>query len=186
MNGYTELEITIRGETEPNASVKVSNLPENPTVSADAEGHFEVVVGLLPGSNVVQLVATDPTTEPPVRDGGAHDHRRHGRGRQPIRGTDRAEPRPAGRRQNGPRPGADLGHRAAGRRGRGDSDPRPAAVASFAVTDEAGQPVAIQAPTPSAPDPLKLTADGSGAFGGELALGPGEWRLRVSATAGIR
>ena len=38
VNGYTELEITIRGETEPNASVKVSNLPENPTVSADADG----------------------------------------------------------------------------------------------------------------------------------------------------
>ena len=62
VNGYTDLEITIRGVTEPNASVKVSNLPENPTVVADADGQFEVVVGLLPGSNVVQLVASDPTT----------------------------------------------------------------------------------------------------------------------------
>ena len=58
VNGYTELEITIRGETEPNASVKVSNLPENPTVVADAEGTSRSSSGCLPGSNVVQLVAT--------------------------------------------------------------------------------------------------------------------------------
>ena len=41
VNGYTKLEMTVRGVTEPNASVKVSNLPENPTVVADAEGRFE-------------------------------------------------------------------------------------------------------------------------------------------------
>ena len=40
VNGYTELEITIRGETEPNASVKVSNLPENPTVVCRCRGQL--------------------------------------------------------------------------------------------------------------------------------------------------
>ena len=38
------------------------------------------------------------------------------------------------------------------------------------MTDDAGQPVAIEARRPSAPDPVTLTADDSGAFGGELAL----------------
>ena len=56
--------------------------------------------------------------------------------------------------------------------------------ASFIVTDQAGQPVAFDAQPPSAPDPLMLTADGSGAFDGELALRPGEWRLRVSVDDG--
>ncbi|HSK93075.1 MAG TPA: helix-turn-helix domain-containing protein, partial [Candidatus Angelobacter sp.] len=55
VNGYTADEITIRGVTAPNATVTVANLRENPQVTADAEGRFEVVVGLVPGSNVVRL-----------------------------------------------------------------------------------------------------------------------------------
>lgn len=184
VSGYTELEITIRGETEPNASVKVNNLPENPTVSADAAGHFEVVVGLLPGSNVVQLVATDPTTERPsemeertiivVTDAAAspsgaptalHLDQPVGgkavRGPVPISGT--------------APPGAEVAVTAT---------LIQAPSASFVVTDQAGQPVAFDAQPPSAPDPLMLAADESGAFDGELALRPGEWRLRVSVDGG--
>ena len=169
VNGYTELEITIRGETEPNASVKVSNLPENPTVVADANGSFEVIVGLLPGSNVVQLVADDPTTgresemeqrtilvvtdaaaspsgaptalslDQPARD-------RTVRGPVPIAGT--------------AAPGAEVEVKARLVR---------APTATFAVTDDAGQPVSIQASPPPAPDPVTLTADAGGAFSGARA-----------------
>jgi cytoskeletal protein RodZ len=183
VNGYTELEITIRGETEPNASVKVSNLPENPTVVADANGRFEVIVGLLPGSNVVQLVADDPTTgreseveertilvvtdaaaspsgvpsalslEQPARDRTVH-------GPVPIAGS--------------AAPGAEVAVTA-----RLVQAPTP----TFAIADDAGQPVSIQAVPPSAPDPVTLTADAEGAFNGELRLRPGVWRVSV-ATGG--
>ncbi len=55
--------ITISGVTAANATVTVSGLPENPTVTADPDGDFEVTVGLLPGSNVIELTAHDPVTE---------------------------------------------------------------------------------------------------------------------------
>ena len=62
LSSYAELTITVRGVTAPNASVTVSNLTENPTVTADESGSFEVTVELVPGSNVMRLVATDPVT----------------------------------------------------------------------------------------------------------------------------
>jgi cytoskeletal protein RodZ len=184
VNGYTELEITIRGETEPNASVKVSNLPENPTVVADAAGSFEVVVGLLPGSNVVELVASDPTTGRDsemeqrtilvVTDAGASPSGAPTalsldqpaadttlRGRVPIAGT--------------AAPGAEVTVAATL-----VQPPTP----TFAVTDEAGQSVAFEASPPSEPEPITLTADASGAFSGELELRPGGWQLSVSTSDG--
>ena len=62
VNAHTELTIAIRGVTEPNARVTVSNLTENPSVTADGAGLFEVVVNLVPGSNVVKLEAYDSVT----------------------------------------------------------------------------------------------------------------------------
>ena len=179
VNGHTELEITVRGVTEPNATVEVSNLPENPTVVADAEGNFEVTVRLLPGSNVMQLVANDPATgrnsemeqrtilvgsdvgatpsaapvamtlDQPARNTAV-------RGAVPVSGT--------------AVPNAEVTVTAELLR-----PPRP----NFAVADGSGQPVRIVRADPIPPDPLMLTADASGAFGGELALGPGRWRLSV-------
>ena len=62
VSGHPEMTITLRGVTAPNATVTVSNLRENPSVEADAEGGFAVTVELVPGSNVVRLVARDPVT----------------------------------------------------------------------------------------------------------------------------
>ena len=180
VSGYTKLEITIRGETEPNASVKVSNLPENPTVVADAEGRFEVVVGLLPGSNVVVLEAEDPTTD-----------RKSEKEQLSILVVTDADASPSGA------PTAlTLDQPAAGKAVRGPvkiSGTAPpgaevtvtatliqAPVADFIVTDELGQEVAFEASAPPPPDPLTLTADADGAFDGELELRPGRWRLRAS------
>jgi cytoskeletal protein RodZ len=180
VNGYAELEITIRGETEPNASVKVSNLPENPTVKADANGRFEVVVGLLPGSNVVQLVADDPTTGREsemeqrtilvVTDAGASPS-----GAPTALALDQPAP---GKSVRGPvkisgsaPPGADVTVTAT---------LIQAPTPDFVVTDELGQAVAFEASAPSTPDPTTLTADAEGAFDGELELRPGRWRLRAS------
>ncbi len=154
MNGHTELEITVRGVTEPNASVKVSNLSENPTVVADAEGNFEVTVRLLPGSNVMQLVGQRPDDRAQLGDGAAHDPRRHRRGRQPDG------------RARGARPGSTAGrhHRSRPRaRVAGTAAPNAEVTVTatlvrppkpnFVVTDGAGQPVAIAASEPGSAGP---------------------------------
>lgn len=60
--GWTGSQYTVRGTTEPNATITVDGLRENPTVKADATGAFEISVKLLPGANVVTLVANDPLT----------------------------------------------------------------------------------------------------------------------------
>lgn len=184
VNGHTELSITVRGVTEPNASVKVSNLPENPTVVADAEGNFEITLRLLPGSNVMQLVASDPTTGRDseleqrtilvVTDAGASPSA------APVALT--LDEPVAGTTVRGPvrlagsgRPDAEITVTATLAR-----PPTP----TFAVTDAAGQPVAIRPGEPTAPDPLALTADASGAFAGELGLQPGGWEVSVAMAGG--
>ncbi len=59
--GYEQLEYTIIGITEPNCARSPSTgLRENPTVDADANGNFTIVVGLVPGSNVITLEAQRP------------------------------------------------------------------------------------------------------------------------------
>jgi cytoskeletal protein RodZ len=184
VNGHVGLEITIRGVTEPNASVKVSNLPENPTVVADAEGRFEVVVGLLPGSNVVQLVATDPTTD---RDSEMEQRTilvvTDAAGGPSVAPTALSLDQPAaGSTHRGPVPIAGTAPPGAEITVRATLVEPP--TATFAITDAAGQPVRIEATPRRAPDPLMLTADGSGAFSGEIELRPGGWRLRVSVGDG--
>jgi cytoskeletal protein RodZ len=53
---------TIRGVTEPNATITTDGLRQNPSTTADADGRFSVRVGLVPGANVITLVANDPLT----------------------------------------------------------------------------------------------------------------------------
>lgn len=52
----------VRGVTEPNASVQVDGLRANPIATAGPDGRFEVRVTLVPGANVIALVASDPLT----------------------------------------------------------------------------------------------------------------------------
>jgi uncharacterized protein DUF4115 len=183
VSGYTDLEMTVRGETEPNATVRVSNLPENPTVTADEEGQFEVTVGLLPGSNVIQLVASDPATD---RDSEMVE-------RTVLVVTDAASPSAApvaltlaspaeGTTVTGPVPVT------------GTAAPNAEIIVSmtlvksptprFQIVDGSGQPVALQPTSPAPPEPLTLTADATGAYAGELGLKPGGWQLAVSADGG--
>jgi cytoskeletal protein RodZ len=184
VSGHTELEITVEGETEPNATVEISGLPENPTVVADAEGSFRVTVRLLPGSNVMQLEANDPATgrnseieqrtilvvtdvagspsaAPVALTLDQPEANATARGTVPVAGT--------------AAPNAEVTVTATLAR-----PPRP----NFTITDGAGQPVPIEPADPAPPDPLALTADASGAFGGELELGPGRWRINVEAEGG--
>ena len=66
---YAGTSYVLRGETVPDAQITVDGLRENPTATASASGAFSIRVELLPGSNVITLVATDPLTgqSSPVR-----------------------------------------------------------------------------------------------------------------------
>ncbi|MEX0626861.1 MAG: helix-turn-helix domain-containing protein [Chloroflexota bacterium] len=59
---WEDTEYTIRGVTEPNSTITTDGLRQNPSTTADAEGAFSVRVGLVPGVNVITLVANDPLT----------------------------------------------------------------------------------------------------------------------------
>lgn len=52
----------IRGVTEPNSTITTDGLRQNPSTTADADGSFSVRVALVPGANVITLVANDPLT----------------------------------------------------------------------------------------------------------------------------
>ena len=179
VSGHTEMEITIRGVTAPNATVVVGNLRENPTVVADADGNFEVVVGLVPGSNIVELTARDPQTG---RDSPTESRRIL------VVTDDGASPTPGGVALTVEEPAADdtftrtvpvSGTAAPDATVRAEANLVEAAAPSFSVADAAGATVEIDPSPPSAPEPIALTADGSGAFEGSIALAPGSWELTI-------
>jgi cytoskeletal protein RodZ len=184
VNGHPDLTITVRGQTEPNARVTFSELRENPTVTADETGAFEVTVQLVPGSNVMRVVARDPETG---RDSPAEE-------RTIVVVTDVAgspSASPAVLALTSPGANATV-------RGpvtiSGTSVPSTAIVATavlsgaptprFEVVDGTGTPVAVTPVPPSAPSPLTLTAAPDGAFSGSLALPPGTWDLTVTPAGG--
>ncbi len=180
VSNHTELTMTLRGVTEPNASVVVSNLRENPTVRADADGNFEVTVELVPGSNVVKLMARDPRTN---RDSAVEE-------RAVVVVTETAEsPTPgAAVALNVTEPAADAASggevAVAGSATPGATVAVSAALAeppvpTFEVADAAGSAVPITVTDPGPPEPVMLTADASGAFAGSIGLRPGAWDLTI-------
>jgi cytoskeletal protein RodZ len=62
VSGYSGAEYTIRGVTEPMATITTEGLRQNPTAKADGQGAFSVTVQLVPGANVITLTANDPLT----------------------------------------------------------------------------------------------------------------------------
>lgn len=173
--------ITVRGVTEPNATVTVSGLRENPSVTADDEGAFEVTVRLVPGSNEIRLTARDPATE---RDSEEVV-------RTVIVG---GEPDPSPSTAPVPvvlvQPAAD-GTTTSPVPVAGTATPDAAvevtvtlveaAAPTVTVVDGSGQPVTLRPAGPGSPAPLSLPTDGSGAFAGSVELAPGSWE--VSAVA---
>ena len=180
VSGYTEDRITLRGITEPNATVTVSNLPTNPTVTADADGAFEVTVDLLPGSNVAQISAYDPRTE---RD-------------TPIQertiivvseaaGSPSAEPIAV--TLTSPEDGATLtspvsvtGTAAADASVVVTATLESAPPLNFEVIDASGSPVELTPAVPGPREPVEATADTAGAFAAPIDLPPGTWVLEVN------
>lgn len=183
VNGYTGSSMTLRGVTSPNASVTVSNLTQNPTVTADAEGSFDVTVELLPGSNVIELTARDPVTN---RDSATER-------RTVVVINETASPSPLGAVTTLEQPAADatligpvpiVGSAAPSVELQAAATLVTAATPSFTIADAAGGAVAVQPEPPAAPPALALTADAAGAFSGSLALPPGTWDLTVTPAGG--
>jgi cytoskeletal protein RodZ len=178
VNDYTGDRITIRGVTAPNATVRVDNLRENPTVTADDTGRFEVVVSLVPGSNVVELTADDPVT-----------NRQSAMVARRILVITDAEVSPSPTPALAvTEPAADAtvdgpvtvqGTAAPGAMIEVSVELAQAAGPTFTVTDPTGASIDVEPEAPAAPEPLSLTADAGGAFEGSLTLGPGSWLLRI-------
>jgi cytoskeletal protein RodZ len=179
VSAHTELTITVRGTTVPNARVAVSNLTENPTITADGSGSFQFTVSLRPGSNVMEVTATDPVTG---RESEVEE-------RTIVVVTESASPSPtvaitldqptADATITGPVPiagtagaNASLGVTAT---------PAGAPQPTFEIRDPAGATVDHDAPAPVAPGPSTIAAAGDGTFAGEVALGAGTWDIAVAA-----
>jgi len=171
----------VRGITEPNARVTISNLPENPTVTADAAGGFKVEIGLLPGGNQFTVVALDPVTqrhsEPVTRritvvtaaasaspSAGAVAFTLE----QPTADAAVSGPIPiAGMAQPGVTVAVSVRLAAA-------------PPVNFTVTDGSGAALPVTPQPPAAPQPTTLTAADDGRFAGELQLPPGTWDVVVA------
>jgi hypothetical protein len=180
VSSYDSLEYTIIGITEPDSRVTVTGLRENPSVTADGEGHFEIEVALVPGSNVITLVANDPLTG---RDSNEVS-------RTIIVGDEEATPTPGGGLVALTSPTADgtvhgfvrlEGTSPAGGRVRVTATLVAAAAPTIRIRSLTGEEIRVPRREPAAPEPLILTADASGAFSGRLALAPGRWELSVTA-----
>jgi hypothetical protein len=175
--------ITVRGTTAANARITVRGLRENPSVTADAQGNFEVTVGLVPGSNVIRLIARDPVTNRDsdevartvvVADGGESP---------PPAVVALVLTEPVGDATlSGPVPVA--GTAAPGAQVDVTAVLVTAPTPTFSVTDADGGSVAIQPAAPVAPPPTTLTADAAGAFGATLALPAGTWDVSVAVVPG--
>ncbi|HYM53414.1 MAG TPA: helix-turn-helix domain-containing protein, partial [Candidatus Dormibacteraeota bacterium] len=171
--GYQGTAYTIRGITEPNSRVTVDGLRENPNVIADPSGAFTIRVRLLPGKNVITLVALDPVTgrlSPEVS-------------RTIEVGGDGPSPSPPSvLALTSPEEGATLSGPVA-LAGTATSGAVVAVTAAFVsappatmrVVTLAGQDVPIPSGAPGAPAPLELTTGADGTFEGSLTLAAGTW-----------
>ncbi len=171
--------IEIRGVSAPDARITVKGLGENRDVTADHTGAFSFEAQLMPGSNLLELTATDPKTN---RE--SEKQRRTinvvGASPAPSQAAISVDKPVAG--ATVPSPVAVSGRAPDGAVVTVSAALVSAAKPSFAVVDANGAPVAVTPKTPL-PSPLKLKSSG-GAFAGSLALAPGTWQLTVTAPGG--
>ncbi len=175
---WTDTQYTLRGSTEPNATITVDGLGENPTVKADAAGAFVVSVKLVPGANVVTLVANDPLTG---RDSSAVRRTINVIGASPSSV-------PGGLVLLAPAEGATFDADSVtvdGSAQPGISLGVSAALvappqASFAVVTLSGGKVPIPSLAPSSPTPSVVVVGANGTFSVVMALSPGTWDLSVA------
>lgn len=182
VSSYPETSMTVRGVTAPNARVTVSNLRENPTVRADAEGVFSVTVQLVPGSNIIRLVARDPVTN---RDSEPEERTvivAGEVGASPSDATASIEIAAPADGATLPSPVSVTGSALPSSMLQLTTTLVEPASPGFALVDGAG--TAIPVPGPAAPAPMMLSADASGAFSGSLGLPSGLWTIGIAAEGG--
>ncbi len=173
--------ITIRGITAPNATITVSGLPENPSVTADETGTFKMTVGLLPGSNEIHFRARDPVTD---RDSEEVVRRVN------VLSEVAASPSPSvGVTATLDQPTADATITGpvpvSGSAAPTDQLTLHAVLVesqtpSFTVQDASGAAVELNPAEPSSPEPLTLAVDAAGAYAASLSLAPGTWDVVVT------
>jgi cytoskeletal protein RodZ len=176
---YRQSEYTITGVTEPNSRITVDGLRENPVITADAQGRFSVTVKLVPGSNVITLIASDPLTQRDsakvtrtiVVDAGAS-----------------ATPGSGVLAITSPQNGASVtgnarvnGTAAAGTQVTIQARLVTPAAPNFSVTDGLGRAVTVRAPPAGKRVEARTTAGSDGTFSATLALAPGTWELTPAA-----
>jgi cytoskeletal protein RodZ len=177
--GYRQSQYTITGITEPNSRVTVDGLRENPVITADGQGHFSVTVKLVPGSNVITLVASDPLTQ---RD-SAKVTRTIVVDAGPV-----STPAGGVLAFTGPANGATFtgtvrvtGTAPAGTQVSVQARLVTAAAPNFTVIDGLGQRVVVRTlPTGKRVDST-ATAASDGTFSVNVALAPGTWDLTLAA-----
>jgi transcriptional regulator with XRE-family HTH domain len=174
---------TLTGVTEPNSRVKVDGLRENPTVTADAQGNFSIEIMLVPGRNVITLVASDPLT---------------GRDSPPTQRTinvvdETASPTPGGGILAITEP-AEGAHLSGSVDLRGTAAPGTAlrvsasfvgpAPATFRVESLGGDQVPLPTRQPHAPPATDVTAGAAGTWQADLRLPAGSWDVSVAPAGG--
>lgn len=187
---FTGTEYTVRGVTEPDSTITVDGLRENPTATAAADGSFVITIGLVPGANVITLVASDPLTG---RDSAAVRRSITVVGVDPSTGPGSTIEITQPAAGASVRPGAvDASGRAtAGVALRISATFAEAVPATFVVVALGGISVPVPNDPPPPPPPEELVADASGQWSATLELAPGAWDLRVEhaddpATAEVR
>jgi cytoskeletal protein RodZ len=184
VSGWDGDAYTFAGETEPNARVTAETATRKTEVTADADGSFEVVVTLRPGSNVVTLTANDPLTG---RDSEAVTRTilvgdaPSASPSAPSEGLALTAPEadatfdgPVEVAGSGP-PGATLTVTARA---------TAAAPATFRITTLAGQTVPVPDDPPEAPEPVSVEVADDGTFRATLDLAPAAWTLEVTVEGG--
>jgi cytoskeletal protein RodZ len=174
---YSRTQIAISGVTAPDARISVDGLGENREVTADHQGHFSFVAVLRPGSNVVELTATDPKTK---RDSVTQRRTINVVTAEPTAPA-AALDKPAAN-TTVPSPVAISGTAPDGTTLTVSAALVSATKPSFTVVDVNGAAVSLKPKTPL-PSPTQVKISG-GAFAGSMELAPGTWNLTVAGAAG--
>lgn len=174
--GWRGSSYTIVGTTEPNAGITVDvGGTRTLTATADAKGAFSITVSLVPGSNVITLVANDPVTH---RDSPQVS-------RTIVVDLSTPSPTPGPRVVlTAPADGATVsgpvkvtGTAVAGSVVHVTASLTKAASPGFTISDPYGQTIKVPKPKAGATVEADTTAEADGTFSATLALAPGDWEI---------
>lgn len=180
---YHDREYTIRGVTAPNSRVVVTNADrQSPQGLADGQGNFAITVKLVPGSNLITVVASDPVTK---RDSEPISRTINVVSAVPSAAPEQqlAVDRP-GNRTSVSGPLKVTGRGTAGAKLTVSARLVSAAKPTFTVTDANGRPVKLPAAAQASPRPVTVQVAADGTFSATMTLPPGTWNVSVAGPGG--